>query len=161
MEKGQNRSRPRRPSTAAINSPWDPRSSPYLTWSCRVDQHDQCTGGLTYYPEGWEGTKVEIACACELEGCACAEHAAEEGQRLALATETLPQPTSELAREPQLPNTSEEEPVLEAADGRDPVIDRMTWERLRRAASWGRLLPEDFQLVDELHGLYPDWREEW
>jgi hypothetical protein len=50
------------------------------------------------------------------------------------------------------------EPVPAAPD---PDIDRAAWERLRRAAYRGLLLPEGFNLVDQLHDLYPHWREEW
>lgn len=45
--------------------------------------------------------------------------------------------------------------------GPDPVVDRAVWERLRRAAYKGQLQPEGAALVDELHDLYPGWREEW
>jgi hypothetical protein len=43
----------------------------------------------------------------------------------------------------------------------DPVVDRAVWERLRRAAYRGLLLPEGLRVVDELHALYPSWRAEW
>ncbi|WP_042388395.1 hypothetical protein [Streptacidiphilus melanogenes] len=52
-----------------------------------------------------------------------------------------------------------EEPT--PAAGPDPVVDRAVWERLRRSAYRGHLLPEGFALVDQLHDLYPAWREEW
>lgn len=47
------------------------------------------------------------------------------------------------------------------AAGPDPVIDRAVWERLRRAAYRGLLQPEGVALLDQLHDLYPAWREEW
>jgi hypothetical protein len=43
----------------------------------------------------------------------------------------------------------------------DPVVDRAVWERLRAVARRGHLRPEGFQAIDELHRLYPEWREEW
>ena len=43
----------------------------------------------------------------------------------------------------------------------DPVVDRAIWEQLRRAAYKGLLQPEGAALLDRLHELYPDWREEW
>ncbi|WP_160311615.1 hypothetical protein [Streptacidiphilus melanogenes] len=45
--------------------------------------------------------------------------------------------------------------------GPDPVVDRVVWARLRRAAYRGLLQPEGAALVDVLHDLYPAWREEW
>ncbi|WP_037599969.1 hypothetical protein [Streptacidiphilus rugosus] len=55
--------------------------------------------------------------------------------------------------------TAQEEPVPAARP--DEAVDRSTWERLRRAARLGFLQPEGACLVDELHELYPAWREEW
>lgn len=52
-----------------------------------------------------------------------------------------------------------EEPA--PAAGPDPVVDRAVWERLRRAAYKGQLQGEGMQLVDELHDLYPEWRDQW
>ncbi|WP_042364064.1 hypothetical protein [Streptacidiphilus neutrinimicus] len=43
----------------------------------------------------------------------------------------------------------------------DHAVDRALWERLRRAAYRGHLLPEGFAVLDELHDRYPEWREEW
>ncbi|WP_160311093.1 hypothetical protein [Streptacidiphilus anmyonensis] len=56
--------------------------------------------------------------------------------------------------------TAQEQSARHAA-GPDPVVDRAIWERLRRAAYLGLLLPEGLTLLDQLHDLYPDWREEW
>jgi hypothetical protein len=54
------------------------------------------------------------------------------------------------------------EPQRNDDDGdRDESLDRMCWKALRRAANYGRLLPEGFRLIDVLHDLHPEWRAEW
>lgn len=55
--------------------------------------------------------------------------------------------------------TVQEHPASSA--GPDPVVDRAIWERLRRAAYKGQLQGEGMQLLDKLHELYPEWRQEW
>lgn len=47
------------------------------------------------------------------------------------------------------------------ATGPDRDVDRALWVRLRRAAYKGQLQPEGDQLVQQLHRLYPEWRQEW
>ncbi|WP_157597311.1 hypothetical protein [Streptacidiphilus rugosus] len=48
-----------------------------------------------------------------------------------------------------------------APQAADPVVDRAVWLRLRDVARRGQLEWEGAALVDELHELYPAWREEW
>ena len=52
--------------------PWDPLAAPYVMWQCRFGRHPQCPGSLAYFPQGAEGSHVDIACACTAETCSCA-----------------------------------------------------------------------------------------
>ncbi len=71
MTNARTRSRPSSPSSAATHSAWDPLAGPYITRPCRTGNHDTCPRGLSYYPDGWEGAKVDVVCACEQPDCAC------------------------------------------------------------------------------------------
>jgi hypothetical protein len=42
----------------------------------------------------------------------------------------------------------------------DESLERKRWAELRAAAYNGRLWPEGFKLVDELHDLHPEWRSQ-
>jgi hypothetical protein len=57
--------------------------------------------------------------------------------------------------------TPTEQNLAPTVAGPDPVVDRAVWERLPRATYKGLLQPEGTALVDQLHNLYPTWREEW
>lgn len=52
---------------------WDPRDQPYITPACKGGRHDECPGGLDYYPQGITGKRVLVPCACEAERCTCTE----------------------------------------------------------------------------------------
>jgi hypothetical protein len=52
---------------------WDPLAAPYVTTDCRRGRHSQCLGGMIYYPDGWEGTRIEIRCTCAATDCPCSK----------------------------------------------------------------------------------------